>query len=44
MFTKREQIDVLDDHHLIVVFIKDCIVQDICRDEMTVNMLTNMSS
>lgn len=36
MFTKREQIDVPDDHHLIVVFIKNGIVQDSCGDEKPV--------
>lgn len=30
MFTEREQINVLDNHHLFMVFIKDGFVQDIC--------------
>lgn len=36
MLAKREQVDVLDNHHLVVVLIKDGIVQDICGGEMPV--------
>ena len=42
MFTQREQIDVLDNHHLVMVFIEDCVVQDICVTEILV--ISKMSS
>lgn len=31
MFTEREHVDVPNDHHLVVVFIKYGIVQDVCK-------------
>ncbi len=31
VFTHGKHVNILHDHHLIMVFIKDCIIQDICR-------------
>lgn len=35
MFTKREQLDILDDHNLFVVFVKDRIIQHICGSDVS---------
>lgn len=31
VFTHGKHVNILHDHHLIMVFIKDCVIQDICR-------------
>lgn len=34
MFTERKHLYVFDDHNFLVVFIKDGIIQDICRSNI----------
>lgn len=35
MLTHGEHVDVLDDHHLVVVFVKDGVIQHVCGDRTT---------